>query len=270
LPAPKQRAAPGKPPKKAVKKPAAPKEPSKKLSKNPAAPKTAPEKPPKRIGVERESSLHRSLKFRYAASASLTEQQVGDFVCDGIGKGGELIEVQTGSFGPLKRKIPGFTAHSPVRIIHPIILTKYIELYDESGSLIRRRKSPRSGTVWDLFGSLLYAPELPLLPRLSVELALVDITEKRVADGKGSWRRKGASIKDKEILTWHGAILLEKKQDYRRFAPFKKGEEFTVKDLAKKVHIDAVIARKTLYVLLKMKLLERKGKRGNSFVYVMG
>jgi hypothetical protein len=275
-------------PKKTPEKAAEPKKrrPSKKqeTSKRAEASKKTPEKPLARkkkaaseklpgkagIGVERESSLHRALKFRYAASASLTEQEVGGFVCDGIGKDGELIEVQTGSFGPLKRKIPVLTAHSPVRIVHPIILTKYIELYDEAGALVRRRKSPRSGTVWDLFRSLLYAPELPLLPRLSIELALVDITERRVADGKGSWRRKGASIKDKDILAWHETIPLEKMRDYRRFTPFKKNEEFTVRDLAQKAHIDPVIARKTLYVLHKMKLLERKGKRGNSFVYVMG
>lgn len=233
----------------------------------------APEKPGAKkpgIGVERESSLHRALKFRYAASDDLTEKTIGDFICDGIGKDGELIEVQTGSFAPLKKKIPAFTAYSRVRIIHPIILTKYIELYDETGSLVRRRKSPRSGTVWDLFSSLLYAPELPLIPGLSVELALVDITEKRVADGKGSWRRKGASIRDRELLAWHEAIPLEKPRDYRRFAPFKRGEEFTVRDLAEKAHIDTVSARKTLYVLHKMKLLKRKGKRGNSFVYVIG
>ncbi|MDR0453089.1 MAG: hypothetical protein LBH15_08605 [Treponema sp.] len=222
------------------------------------------------IGVERESSLHRSLKFRYAASGDLTEKEIGGFVCDGVGRNGELIEVQTGSFGPLKRKIPAFTAHSRVRIVHPIILNKYIELYDEKGALVRRRKSPRSGTAWDLFGSLLYAPELPLLPGLSVELALVDITEKRVADGRGSWRRRGASIRDRELLAWHDAIPLEKPRDYRRFAPFKRGEEFTVRDLAEKARIDTASARKTLYVLHKMKLLERKGKRGNSFVYVIG
>jgi hypothetical protein len=222
------------------------------------------------IGVERESSLHRSLKFRYAASGDLTEKEISGFVCDGVGKSGELIEVQTGSFGPLKRKIPAFTAQFRVKIVHPIILCKYIELYDNAGALVRRRKSPRSGTVWDLFGSLLYAPELPLVPGLSVELALVDVTEKRVADGRGSWRRKGASIRDRELLAWHEAILLEKPRDYRRFAPFKKGEEFTVRDLAEKARIDTVSARKTLYVLHKMKLLKRKGKRGNSFVYVIG
>jgi hypothetical protein len=234
----------------------------------PAAKKSGAKTP--LIGVERESSLHRSLKFRYAVSGDLTEKEIGGFVCDGIGKNGELIEVQTGSFAPLKKKIPAFTAHFRVRVVHPIILTKYIELYDEAGLLIRRRRSPRSGTIWDLFRSLLYAPELPLVPGLSVELALVDITEKRVADGKGSWRRKGASIKDREILVWHETVPLEKPRDYRRFAPFKKGEEFTVKDLAEKARIDTKSARKTLYVLYKMELLKRTGKRGNNFVYTIG
>jgi hypothetical protein len=192
---------------------------------------------------------------------------IGDFVCDGIGKKGELIEVQTGSFGPLKKKIPLLLKSAPVKIVHPIILTMYIETYDKTGALLRRRKSNRRGSPWDLFKALLYAPELPLCPGLSIELALVDSTEKRVADGKGSWRRKGVSIAGRGLLAWHGSIPLLCLRDYRRFVPFKKGQEFTVQGLGEKAGINRDIAGKTLYVLTKLKVVERIGKKGNAWVY---
>jgi ribosomal protein S25 len=220
------------------------------------------------IGTEKESSLHRALKYRYAGSGGQTESPVGSYVADGISKTGELIEVQTGSFGPLRKKLKDLASYGKIKIVHPVIISKYIEVLDEKGKRLYRRKSPRRGSRWDLFDALLYAPELVLLPNLTIELALVDVLERRIRDGKGSWRRKGISIQDKELAAWHETILLEKKSDYcRRFVPFKKKEEFTVPMLAEKTGIQADLARKTLYVLNKLELVERVGKKGNTIVY---
>jgi hypothetical protein len=143
------------------------------------------------IGTWRESALHRALKFRYTGRNGRTEEAYGGYVCDGVTETGEIIEVQTGSFGPLKEKAGKLAARGPLRIVHPVIVTKYIETYSAGGTLIRRRKSPRRGSAWDLFRNLLYAPELPLLKGLAVELAFIDVVEKRVQDGRGSWRRGG-------------------------------------------------------------------------------
>ena len=219
------------------------------------------------IGTRKESSLHRSLKFRYSGVDGETETLAGSYVCDACTSDGELIEVQTGSFGPLKEKVTELCRSRKVRIIHPIVIQKHIELYDTKATLLRRRKSPRKGSTWDLFKALLYAPQLGLLKNLSIELALVDTVEKRIDDGKGSWRRKGVSIDDRFLGAWHSSVTLKKPKDYYQFIPFDKNEEFTVRDLAAKAKINASLARKTLYVLEKMGLVERVGKQGNAYVY---
>ncbi|MCL2008264.1 MAG: hypothetical protein FWG77_09285 [Treponema sp.] len=219
------------------------------------------------IGTKRESSLHRSLKFRYSGDEGEVEASNGVYICDARTEKGEFIEVQTGSFGPLKEKARHLCKKGKLRIIHPIIIQKHIELYDTKGALIHRRKSPRKGNIWDLFKALLYAPELPLLKNLSIELALIEVTEKRIDDGKGSWRRRGVSIADRHLEAWHKSIILKKTGDYYQFIPFKIRERFTVKDLGKKAGVNTVLARKTLYVLEKMGLAERVEKRGNSYVY---
>ncbi|MDR2607733.1 MAG: hypothetical protein LBC57_05010 [Treponema sp.] len=219
------------------------------------------------IGTERESSLHRALKYRYAGETGQTEYELENYVCDVYTGGGEALEIQTGSFGPLDGKLRSLCRLSPVRIIHPVVIHKYIELYDTEGSLIRSRKSNRDGSVWDLFKNLLYAPELPLLPSLVIELALIDVKETRVDDGKGSWRRRGASIRDRELLAWHESIELKNISDYRRFAPFAPETEFTVRDLAKQARIQAPLAGKTLYVLNKIGIVKRVGKQGRAILY---
>ena len=219
------------------------------------------------IGTKKESSLHRSLKFHYSGDDGATETPAGSYVCDARTAGGELIEVQTGSFGPLKEKVKNLTKKAKVRIIHPIVIQKHIELFDAKGSLLHRRKSPRKGSAWDLFNVLLYAPELPLQKKLAIELAVIDITEKRINDGSGSWRRKGVRIADRFLGAWHKSILLKAPKDYHRFVPFRKTEQFTVRNLAEKAGINAGLARKTLYVLTKMGIVERIGKQGNAIIY---
>jgi Fic family protein len=99
-------------------------------------------------------------------------------------------------------------------------------------------------------------------------LAVVDIVEKRIDDGKGSWRRKGISIADRSLAAWHHSIVLKRPKDYCRFIPFSKNEQFTVRELGEKAGINVAIARKTLYVLAKIGIAERIGKRGNALVYV--
>jgi hypothetical protein len=219
------------------------------------------------IGTERESALHRTLKFHYAGVRGTTEKTLEGYVCDGVSERGEIIEVQTGSFAPLRQKAPELTRLGPLRIVHPIVINKYILLFDIQGRLIRRRKSPRKGCQWDLFENLLYAPELPCIPGLSIELAFIDAVEKRIDDGKGSWRRKGVSISGRELTAWHKTLSLESPGDYRRFVPFKDGEEFTGRELGKKAGISPSLARKTLYVLTKLNMVNRVGKRGKALVY---
>jgi hypothetical protein len=219
------------------------------------------------IGTEREGSLHRALKLRYSGTGGKTEVVRSGYVCDGITEDGDMIEVQTGSFGPLKKKIPRLLLQGPVRIIHPIVLRKTIETRDQGGAVLRRRLSPRKGTAWDLFDALIHAPELPLLRGLSVELALVDVLETRVLDGKGSWRRKGASIADRSITEHHGTLVFNAPRDYRFFLPVKAREPFTTKSLGEKAGIHPDTARKALYVLTRIGLAERLGKTGNAYVY---
>lgn len=226
------------------------------------------------IGTKNESSLHRFLKLSYAGSGGKTEVVAGDFIADGLSKGGEYIEVQTGSFAPLKQKVKEFTAAGKVRIIYPIAVKKTIELYEcppgkgkKAGVLISRTKSPKKGSLWDIFDALIYAPELPLTRGVMIEAVMADITEKRVKDGKGSWRRKWISIKDRELDTWHESFLFKKPADYLCFIPFKKNEEFTSRLLAETMGIKTRAAGKALYVLTKMGLVERIGKEGRLLLY---
>jgi hypothetical protein len=213
----------------------------------------------------------------YAGPGGKTEVTAGEYIADGMNADGEYVEVQTGSFGPLRAKVKKFTAAGKVRIIYPVAVIKRIEVYEPASGGVRgkkafsflyRRKSPKKGTSWNLFDALLHAPELPLVKGLSIEVALVEVLEKRVKDGKGSWRRKGISVIDRELVELRESILFKKPSDYLRFVPLKKKEEFTSALLARRADIGTETAVKALYVLNKMGVVKRISKRGHSWVYV--
>ncbi|MDR2392648.1 MAG: hypothetical protein LBD93_00585 [Treponema sp.] len=223
-----------------------------------------------RIGTKRESGLHRALKCRYAGQGGIIEVSAGyngKYVCDGITKTGEIIEVQIGSFGPLKDKVKHIAPVSPIRIIHPIITQKYIELYDAKNTRCYYRKSPRKGTIWDLFKALVYAPEIPLMPSVTIELVMVAVKQQRRQDGWGSWRRKGITILDTELTAIQDSLMLSGKNNYNVFLPLMEVEPFTSRDLGNTAKITPSLARKTLYVLTRLGIVKRLAKKGNTLLY---
>ncbi|MDR3356296.1 MAG: hypothetical protein LBO04_03815 [Spirochaetaceae bacterium] len=219
------------------------------------------------IGVENESSLHRALKNMYAGYGGGTEVETGGYVCDCVNDRGDIIEIQTGSFAPLRRKLDDLSRRSRVKIVYPVIEEKCIALYDDGDRLIRRRKSPKKGCKWDLFDALVYAPRLPALANISVEIVVVDVLEKRRADGKGSWRRGGVSIVDRFLENYKHRIPLHGTEDYMQFVPFRSGESFTAAALAGRAGIRPALARKTAYVLERVNLIEQTGKSGRSKLF---
>ncbi|GAB1483824.1 hypothetical protein MASR2M78_26400 [Treponema sp.] len=222
-----------------------------------------------KIGTKKESLLHSSLKYHYAGEDGTTESSVGNYVCDAIRSDGLIIEIQTGSFKPLLGKAGVLTEQGPLKIVHPIAQKRIIEVRDTEGQLLRQRISPKKGRAWDLFSALVYAAELPLIPRLSIELALTEEVELRIDDGKGSWRRKGLSIRGRTLTSILETIHLSSPADYQRFVPFAKNEAFGVKELAEKAKINRTLAQKTVYVLARIGLLREIAKKGKAKQYAL-
>ena len=80
---------------------------------------------PNAIGERNERSLHRALKARYATPGSVTEQAVDGFVVDVL-IGDRIVEIHTGSFWPLKKKLPRLLERFAVTLVYPVAQDRYI------------------------------------------------------------------------------------------------------------------------------------------------
>jgi len=146
-----------------------------------------------------QSSLHESLKQWYSKPGDQLEVWVDGYLID-IVRGELLIEVQTGNFSSIKCKVRDLLRNHFVRVVHPVVVDKWIIRLDSNGEKISQRKSPRKGKVEDLFLQLVYMPNIWRSPNLSLEVLLISAEELLIDDGKGSWRRKYRSIHDKRLL----------------------------------------------------------------------
>ena len=94
------------------------------------------------IGTEKESSLHAALKSWYSEQGDLLESRIEGFIVD-ILRGDLVIEIQTGDFGGLKKKLSVLLKYYHVRVVYPVAITKWVSRCksDDCDSL-KRRKSP--------------------------------------------------------------------------------------------------------------------------------
>ena len=213
-----------------------------------------------------EYSLHSEIKHWYKVSGDKLEVKVEDFVID-ILRGKLLIEIQTGNFSAIKKKLTNLLSNNQVRLVYPIAKLKWIVHSSSLGELVRRRKSPKKGKLIDLFYELVHIPSLIRDRNFSLEVLLIEEEELRCDDGKGSWRRKGVSVKDRKLLNVFDRIVFEDNLDFKKFLPKELNKYFTNKVLALKLGISIKLAQKITYCLRKMGAISIAGKKRNELLF---
>ena len=124
------------------------------------------------IGVLREGPLHRDLKALLAAPGDAFEVKVDGYVIDLVRSDGELVEIQTGGFSPLRKKLDALLDRHPIRIVHPIPARRRIVRVDEDGEVLSAKASPKKPTAATIFEGLVSFPTLLDHPNLTIEVLL--------------------------------------------------------------------------------------------------
>ena len=137
-----------------------------------------------KISTLNEKPLHAALKEWYAEPGDRFEVPVDGYIID-IVRGDLLVEIQTRSFSSLRKKLAALTDCHPVHLVHPIAQEKWIvKLGDDGHSHTSRRKSPKRGTVEDIFAELVSFPQLLAHPCFTLEVLLIQEDEIRLILGK--------------------------------------------------------------------------------------
>jgi hypothetical protein len=219
------------------------------------------------IGTLGEKSLHSGLKEWYARPGDSLEKMVHGFHID-IVRGDLLIEIQTGNFSSIKYKLNTLAERHPVRLVFPISTEKWIvSLAADGKKRLRRRKSPRKGSLYHLFDELIYIPELVRKRDFSLEVLLIHEEEVRRNDGRGSRWRKGWSIADRCLMNVVSRHVFDNPADFFSLIPENLQNPFSTHDLAGSTGQPLWLAQKMAYCLRRMGAVKVVGKNGNSRLY---
>ncbi|MCA9391951.1 hypothetical protein KC614_01975 [candidate division WWE3 bacterium] len=218
------------------------------------------------IGTLNENSLHDQIKSIYATGKAHTEVPLEGYHIDVI-KGKRLIEIQTRSFTSIKKKLAKLLETHKVTLVYPLIVEKTIIVYDKKQKMITsKRRSPKKANIFNIFDELVYIPHLINHKNLTFDVIHVKVNEIRISDGKGSWRRKGVSLVDKELTEVVGHTIFRKPTDFLSLLPKKLPKEFSTKDL-KKGGIKQRQIYEITYVFKNAGLIELVRKEGNLQIF---
>ena len=215
----------------------------------------------------RESSLHSALKKWYFLDGDKLEDRVEDFVVD-IVRGDLLIEIQIANFSAIKPKLSRLLNDHKVRLVYPIPKEKWIVHKSmATGETYGRRRSPKKGRLSDLFSELIRVPDLFSKGNFSVEVLMIEVEEIWCNDGRGSWRRKGASIEDRKLIRVFEGSIFEHKADFLKVLPEDLPDPFSNRNLAESLGIPINQSRKMTYALRRIGTITYVGKNRNQMLF---
>ncbi len=219
------------------------------------------------IGVLREGPLHAAVKELLARPGDRAEVKVGRFVIDLVRADGELVEVQTGGFGPLAPKLDALLDEHRIRIVHPLAAERRIVRVDAQGEVVAQRRSPARESPLAIFDRLVTFPSLLAHPNLVVELVLCREDHVRAPEPTRGRRlkRDPGERRLREVL---GRVELREPRDALALVALPDGP-FTNREVAASAGCDLRLAQRATYCLRLMDLLEPAGMRGRAPLFAV-
>ena len=243
------------------------------------------------IGTYKEKRLHAVLKDFYCPEGArqevkLTEQHLTGthaeltdaatrraadrYVADIMTHDGHIIEIQTGGFYPLVKKLHFYLCATDCRVtvVHPVAHVKWLRWMDEgTGELTERRRSPRRGRVRDIAKELYWLAPYLAEPRLTLCIPLLELEETRLLSGWGKNGKRGSTRYDRFPLALCDEVTFSTPADYAAvFLPpdDELPSPFTAAQYAKATGIRGKATYAMLHILSDLGYLIPAEKQGRA------
>jgi hypothetical protein len=218
------------------------------------------------IGTLREGALHAELRDWYFRRGDRREVPVDGYVVDLV-RDGQLIEFQTGSLSPMRRKLQALLARHRVHVVVPIVVHRFIVRMADTGELANGRRSPRRGRIEDVFARLVSIPGSLAHARFTIEAVLVDIDEIRVHRPGRAFRRRGWVVESRALRCVHSSRVFATIEDAAALLPRGLPDPFGTADLSTAAGMPRRLAQQMLYCLTALGATAAVGRRGNAILY---
>lgn len=222
------------------------------------------------IGTYKEKRMHVTLKRFVEPDMSKHEIKVGPYVAD-ILRGDEIVEIQTGSFYPMKEKIAYYLENTDYRVtvVKPLPYIKWCVWIDpSSGEMSKRKKSPLKTEAKHIMRDWLFLGDFLGNERLTIRFLLLETEEFRFLDGWSRDKKRGSSRYELMPLSLIDDDTYSVKDDYKKILPDTLGESFDAAEYGKAMKIRSTFTYYAGIKILCLVGLLRKGeKKGRSYIY---
>lgn len=219
------------------------------------------------IGSLGEKTLHSVLKYYFEPDNTKHEVKIGKYFADIVNKNG-ITEIQTRSFNVLRKKLAAFLEDEKVTLVYPIPENKWlIWINKETGETTKKRKSPKTGKVYDAFYELYKIKHLLTHTNLRICIVMLDVTEYRNLDGWSADKKKGSSRHERIPEIINRKLYIDSPLDYEKLIPEDLPEYFTSRDYKNTAGLSLRAAQTALNVLNYVGAVNVTGKQGNAFIY---
>lgn len=238
------------------------------------------------INTYNESDLHLTLKKIYALETNgKTEVPLAgtSWICDILDENGNAVEIQTSNLSALTEKAEYILGSGKkIKIVHPVLQEKFIEMTDAGGNTIYRKKSPKKATIYDSLRGMTKICTLFLNPNCTLEVLFVRATEIRRQTEKETqiFNKSRRHLKNWVPAGKRLDEILSKKTFTKPsdFTNLLCGAEKTESGLFRLCDVSKAVREKygarnarwanlLVWILLKMDLIEIKEIRGRSKFY---
>ena len=196
-----------------------------------------------------ETSLHRTLKERYAAGGSgRAEVVVERFRVDAVDETGRLVEVQSGALGPLRGKLRRLLPEHRVRIVKPVVLKRRVVRKSRwDGPILSARFSPKRGALLDIFDDLIGM--VRVFPHCNLEIEVLGVAIEEIRIPRRRW--PGYRVADRFLSEIHETTSLVEAGDLWTLLPARchGREPFTTHDLSRNLDRPLSFAQRVAYCL---------------------
>ena len=150
-----------------------------------------------------------------------------------------------------------------VRLVYPVPEKRWVIREVEGRK--QRRVSPRVRRVEEVFNELVYCPTLPLDQNFSLEVLLVHSEEAQAVRWRGR-KRTRYTVTERRLVKVVSSTVFEKPDDYLKLIPDMHGA-FTARQLSNATGLRITLARRIVYCLAKMGVLEEVGSVARAKLY---
>lgn len=216
------------------------------------------------IGRLAEKVIHASLKLYLEPDRTCHEVKVGTHVADICNREG-IVEIQTGSFSPLKDKLAAFLPEHRVTVVHPIAGKRRLIWIDQNGEFSKPRTSPAKRQVMRVFGELVKI--LPYLQHenFSFKLVILDLDEYRLVSKNGG-KGRGTRRYERIPTALCEELVFSSPADYAALLPENLPNEFDSKTFGAATRLKGRALSAALKVLTELGVFSRQ-REGKSYRY---